>query len=150
MAARIMVINDTQEILELFREILAGEGGYDVTLFSYKPHILDDIKALKPDLIICDYVFGEEKLGEQLLQRLWMDRETAGIPVIICSGAIQALRDMEGHHAERNISILYKPFHVDELLNLVEQRLQVNSGNDFRSTWNNHQAGTKADKSNGK
>lgn len=124
MRKRIMVINDTEEILELFREILEGEAGHEVSLHTYKPRMLNEVKTHSPDLIICDYIFGQEHIGQQLLQKLWMDRETANIPVIVCSGAIQALRDMEGHFAERNISIIYKPFHVDELLREVEQMLQ--------------------------
>ena len=31
---------------------------------------------------------------------------------------------MEGHYTEKNISILYKPFDVDELLNLVAKKLE--------------------------
>lgn len=120
----VMVINDTQEILELFREILQGEAGYDVTLCSYEPHMVDKIKEAKPDLIISDHVFGEEKIGWQLIQRLKMDRSTAGIPLIVCSGAIKELREMEGYLTEKNIGILFKPFDVDELLDLVALKLR--------------------------
>jgi len=118
-----MVINDTQEILDLFREILQGEGGYEVTLCGMKPHMLDDIKLVKPDLLISDHVFGEEKLGWQLVQRLKMDRETAKIPIIVCSAAVKDLKEMEGYLTEKNIGILLKPFDVDELLSLVASKL---------------------------
>jgi len=123
MAKHIMVINDTQEILDLFREILQGEGGYEVTLCGMKPHMLDDIKLVKPDLLISDHVFGEEKLGWQLVQRLKMDRETAKIPIIVCSAAVKDLKEMEGYLTEKNIGILLKPFDVDELLSLVASKL---------------------------
>jgi DNA-binding NtrC family response regulator len=119
----IMVINDTQEILDLFREILQGEGGYEVTLCGMKPHMIEDIKEVKPDLVISDHVFGEEKFGWQLVQRLKMDRETANIPIIICSAAVKEVREMEGFLTEKNIGILLKPFDVDELLDLVASKL---------------------------
>jgi CheY-like chemotaxis protein len=124
MPKRIMVINDTEEILELFREILQEEAGYEVVLTSFKPHMLEMVKEVKPDLIISDHVFGEEKVGWQFLQRLKMDRETASIPVIVCSGAIRELREMEGYLVSKGIGVLYKPFDVDELLNLVKQKLE--------------------------
>jgi CheY-like chemotaxis protein len=120
---RIIVVNDTEEILELFRDILEGEGGYEVIIATYKPQIIDQIEEANLDLIICDYVFGEEKVGDQLVEKLRMNRDTADIPIIVCSGAIQALRDMEGQYAEKNVSILYKPFDIDELLNLVSKKL---------------------------
>jgi CheY-like chemotaxis protein len=118
-----MVINDTQEILDLFRAILEDEGGYQVTLCGMKPHMIEDIKAARPDLVISDHVFGEEKVGWQLVQRLKMDRETADIPIIVCSAAIKELRELEGYLTEKNVGILLKPFDVDDLLALVASKL---------------------------
>ena len=123
MPKKIMVINDTQEILELFREILHSEAGYDVELCSYEPQMLEHVKAIDPDLIISDHVFGEEKIGWQFIQRLRMDRETASIPVIVCSGAIKELKESEGYLMQKNIGVLYKPFDIDDLLRLVATKL---------------------------
>ncbi len=123
MPKKIMVINDTQEILELFREILHGEAGYDVELCSFEPQMLDDVKRVNPDLIISDHVFGEEKVGWQFVQRLKMDRETASIPVIVCSGAVKELKESEGFLTQKNIGVLYKPFDIDDLLSLVATKL---------------------------
>jgi DNA-binding response OmpR family regulator len=118
-----MVINDTQEILELFRQILQEEVGHKVTLCSFEPQMLEHVKEIKPDLIISDHVFGEEKIGWQFIQRLKMDRETAKIPVIVCSGAIKELKEIEGYLTQKDIGVLYKPFDIDELLNLVQLKL---------------------------
>jgi CheY-like chemotaxis protein len=123
----IVVVNDTEEILELFQLILNGEGGYEVTLTSFQPHMVEHIKEIKPDLVISDHVFGEEKVGFQFIQRLKMDRATANIPIIVCSGAIRDLKEMEGYLVSKNVGILYKPFDVDELLDLVQQMLRQNA-----------------------
>ena len=120
---RILVINDTQEILELFKLILEEEAGHEVILDSYRPQMMEIIKECDPDLIISDHVFGEEKIGWQLVQRLKMDRETATIPIIVCSGAVHELKDIEGHLMAKGIGVLYKPFDVDELLDLVNSKL---------------------------
>jgi DNA-binding response OmpR family regulator len=119
----VMVVNDTQEILELFREILEKEAGFRVELCSYEPQMLDHVKEIEPDLIISDHVFGEEKIGWQFIQRLRMDRETAHIPVIVCSGAIKELKEIEGYLTQKGIGVLYKPFDIDELLSLVETKM---------------------------
>src|SRR5712672_547678 len=60
MGARVLVINDTQEILELFREILEEEG-YDVVLYSYAIMDMDEIERINPDAIVLDYIFGGDK-----------------------------------------------------------------------------------------
>jgi|SRR5687768_14361243 len=124
MTKRILVVNDTQEILELFYEILHVEGGFDVELCSIAPNIIDTVREVKPDLIISDHVFGEEKVGWQFIQRLKMNRETANLPIIVCSGAIKELKEMEGYLVSKNIGVLYKPFDIDDLLNLVQQKLE--------------------------
>ncbi|HTE67015.1 MAG TPA: response regulator, partial [Candidatus Binatia bacterium] len=56
---RILVVNDTKEILELFRDFLETELGHQVTLMSFAPDELDRIADGKPDLIIIDFVIGD-------------------------------------------------------------------------------------------
>ena len=68
MAARILVVNDTQEILELFRMILEGEG-YEVILSGFPIQQISDVEQINPDLIILDFVFGDQKVGWQILYK---------------------------------------------------------------------------------
>src|SRR5690349_23164582 len=124
MAIQIMVINDTKEILELFEDILTTEG-YEVILYSYGVHDLTEIKQHKPDLIILDYIIGDEKAGWQLLQKLKMDRETVNIPVIVCSAAVRILRELEGWLTEKGIGVVFKPFDIDDLLREVHRVIEA-------------------------
>jgi CheY-like chemotaxis protein len=124
MPTRIMVVNDTQEILQLFREILTDEG-YDVILYSYAIQDLDEIERAQPDLIILDYIFGEEQIGWQLLQKLKMHRPTAAIPVVVCTAAAQKVREMEGYLQSKGIGLVLKPFDIDDLLRAVAQALRT-------------------------
>jgi len=64
MAARILVVNDTQEILDLFQIILESEG-YEVVLSSFPFKYTGEIEKIKPDLIILDFLFGDKHLGWQ-------------------------------------------------------------------------------------
>src|SRR5580765_7160562 len=84
MPPRILVVNDTQEILDLFQELLTEEG-YEVVLYSYGIEDLSEIERVKPDLIILDHIIGGEAVGWQMLQKLKMKRSTATIPVIVCT-----------------------------------------------------------------
>jgi DNA-binding response OmpR family regulator len=127
MATRIMVVNDTQEILQLFREILTDEG-YEVILYSFAIQDLAEIERGKPDLIILDYMFGEEQVGWQLLQKLKMSRTTASIPVIVCTAAVQKVREMEGYLQSKGVGLVLKPFDIDDLLRAIEQALRIREG----------------------
>lgn len=123
MTARILVVNDTQEILELFRMILEEEGGYEVILSGFPIQEIEDVEQLKPDLIILDLVFGSEKTGMQMLQMLKMKRPTASIPVIICTAALDLVREQEGYLNSQGVHLIYKPFDIDHLMANVKRLL---------------------------
>lgn len=128
MPSRIMVINDTQEILELFQDLLTDEG-YEVVLYSYGIKDLDDVERVKPDLIILDHIIGGEAVGWQMLQKLKMKRSTAKIPIIVCTAAVNAVSEMEGYLKAKNIGLVLKPFDIDDLLIAVRRALETGLGN---------------------
>lgn len=120
MPKRIMVVNDTQEILELFREILTDEG-YEVFLYSYGIQDLAEVQRVNPDLIILDHMIGGEAIGWQMLQKLKLNRSTATIPVVVCTAAVKAVQEMEGYMKSKNVGLVLKPFDIDDLLTAVNQ-----------------------------
>lgn len=119
---RILVINDTPEILAAFKDILDDEG-YTPLLYSYAISNIQEIEQLNPDLIILDYIFGRTKTGWQTLQLLKMNRSTAQIPVIVCTAATSAVREIEGYLAAHDIQVVPKPFDIDDLLGAVRRAL---------------------------
>ncbi|MGZ3681433.1 MAG: response regulator [Ktedonobacterales bacterium] len=123
-AARILVINDTQEILQLFQDLLADEG-YEVLLSSFAPQSVYEIARLRPDLVILDLIFGSERIGWQVLQAMRMHRPTATIPVIICTAAANQAREMEPQLVSHGALLVLKPFDIDEILLMVRQALEL-------------------------
>ena len=112
---RALVVNDTQEILELFAEILEGLG-YETVLMSFAPRELERVRETEPDLIVLDFLMGErELLGWQLLQKLKMDRRTDSIPIIVCTAAVKAVEEQQGYLTEQGVVVVLKPFNVDQL-----------------------------------
>jgi CheY-like chemotaxis protein len=123
---RVLVVNDTQEILELFADLL-GELGLEVVQMSYAPRELDRVREASPDLVILDFVFGDkETLGWQLLQKIRMDRTLERVPIIVCSAAITMLSELQGYLTEQGVSIVIKPFTVDQLEEAVVAALDPN------------------------
>lgn len=126
MAARILVVNDTQEILDTFRELLQEEG-YEAILYSYAIMDMHEIERINPDLIILDYIFGGEQSGWQMLQKLKMRRSTETIPIIVCTAATAQVREIEGYLQAQGIKLVPKPFNIDTLLEAVSQSLRTSS-----------------------
>jgi CheY-like chemotaxis protein len=124
--AHVFVINDTPAIIDLFRELLE-EAGYRVTADTFNVLALEQklvaIKQAKPDLLILDYILGGEGIGWQLLQMVRMDRETRAIPVIVCTGAVRQVAELQAHLAEMNVAVVLKPFDIDLLLGEVAKML---------------------------
>jgi DNA-binding response OmpR family regulator len=123
MPPRILVINDTQEILDLFR-ILLEEEGFEVVLSGFPFQQVSEIEQISPDLIILDIIFGDEKTGWQMLQLLKMKRSTASIPVIVCTAALNAVREQEGYLVSQGVHVVYKPFDIDHILTTIKLALE--------------------------
>jgi DNA-binding response OmpR family regulator len=123
MAERVLVVNDTQEILDLFCELLKQEG-YEAVLSGFPMREVSDVEEIDPDLIILDLIFGGEKTGFQLLQMLKMNRSTASIPVIVCTAALDTIREQEGYLMSQGVHVVYKPFDIDHLIEIVKQALE--------------------------
>ena len=122
---RVLVVNDTQEILELFQEILE-ELGFAVEIMSYAPRELEQVRAVDPDIVILDLVFGPRELeGWQLLQKLRMDRQFESLPVIVCSAAVREVGEQEGYLTEQGVLVVLKPFTVSQLEEAVRRAVTM-------------------------
>jgi len=127
MAQRILVIDDTQEILDLLRTILEKDG-YAVYVARYVFDGCHEIEQLHPDLIILDFMIGKQNEGWQMLQQLKNYPPTASIPVMITSVAMTLVSEQQNYFDQRGIPRLPKPFDVDYLLQTVRQMLQPHAG----------------------
>jgi DNA-binding response OmpR family regulator len=123
----ILVVNDTQEILDLFRMILEDEG-YQVTALGFAVEDLRKIIDIAPDLVILDLVFDREYVGWQTLQKMKMHRDTAKVPVLICTAEIRKAQEIQGYLTEKGVGLLLKPFDIDELINQVTRLLSSENG----------------------
>ncbi|HEV2107761.1 MAG TPA: response regulator [Thermomicrobiales bacterium] len=118
----ILAMNNAQEVLDLFQELLEEEG-YRVTTQPYLSRDLDEIKSMKPDLIVLDYMWSTDDAGWSLLQMLRMDAATKTIPIVLCTGAVAQVKELEPHLAEMGIRVVLKPFDLDHLLGAIRDAL---------------------------
>ena len=121
----ILVVNDTEEILDLFRDIVEGLG-HRMTAWSFSPDDLAKVTEVAPDLIILDLMLGPTELqGWALLQKLRMSEPTEETPVIVCTAATNWVREQEGWLAANAVKVVLKPFKVKHLEHAIRQALEL-------------------------
>ena len=110
----VVVINDSPELLEL-AEVLLREEEFEVKVGLMGAGALDLIRSTMPDLVILDVRLPDVS-GWDILQALKLDPRTVSMPVLVCSAAVQELRDLQSQLAAMGVDVLIKPFAIDTLL----------------------------------
>lgn len=114
---RIAVIDDESIILEVVGLVLELEGFQVHT--SQSGRYLQQLQHTFPDLIILDVCLKGED-GRDICQKLKTNTDTQHIPVILFSAVLTAHEALEASCAD---DFLSKPFHIRDLLNLVQKYL---------------------------
>ena len=112
--ARVLVVDDEADILELVREVLSDEG-YDVDTALTGEAALAITRERRPDLILLDVKLPGAD-GWEVLAEL---RAAAGpqTPVVVMTAGFDAQDRALGGGAQ---GYLAKPFELDDLLSAVE------------------------------
>jgi two-component system chemotaxis response regulator CheY len=127
--ARVTVVNDTPDFLELVGDILEGDR-YDTTLIDGdRDDAVELIRESDPDVLMIDLRLGSEGLsGWQIAQEIRRDEAFEGLPVLVCSADMQAMAELESDLApNRHVATLRKPFEIDELTTLIDRLLAQSS-----------------------
>lgn len=115
----VLIINDAQELLEVMQDLLEEEG-YRVSVYSHAVRDLAEIAEIGPDLVILDHMMGDEEYGWQLVQKIRLNREMRDLPIIVCTAALKMVQELEGHLKAKRVTVVLKPFDIDDLLAAVE------------------------------
>ena len=111
----ITVVNDDTVFLELMRTLLEGEG-YETMILREGGTAYQELKRLRPDLVVLDIRMDHPETGWQILELLRLDPATTSMPVIICTADTQAIRLKADYLREKHCDVLEKPFELDDLL----------------------------------
>jgi CheY-like chemotaxis protein len=116
----ILVVNDTQEILDLMQELLEDEGYHVTTSLAFLD--MGKLKTLAPDLIVQDLLFEQtQEQGWKFLTLVRLDPELARIPLILCTAAVQTVKEPEmAEQLDRlGVRVVLKPFLIEDLLTAI-------------------------------
>jgi two-component system phosphate regulon response regulator PhoB len=122
MRLHVLIIDDDPALLAFYGDLLAGEG-YRVTLRAEVPADLGEIDRLAPDLIVVDYLFDRQAAGGALLHAMQARPATQQIPMLICTGATQAVQAAVAAGQVQRVGLLLKPFELDDLIAGIEELL---------------------------
>jgi DNA-binding response OmpR family regulator len=119
MTKRILLVDDTSQILETLEDVLNTQG-YEVTTCDLSADAWELARELRPDLILLD-VNMPGMSGWEVLEVLRLAPETRRIPVIVSSADFPALQQRESFLRAKGIEVLYRPFDIDELWAVVDR-----------------------------
>jgi DNA-binding response OmpR family regulator len=114
---QVLVVDDSSEILELFRILLESEG-FAVTTSRDGTSVPRLLESSRPDLVILDLLLPDLN-GDAVLEAIRANPATSALPVIVCSAASRELERLEAALHALGCAVLRKPFDLDELLACV-------------------------------
>lgn len=91
-------------------QVLLESQGYQVVTFRQPEAAFAALDRIAPALIILNWIFWGEERGLSLLYRLWGRATIVSTPVIVVSGAVYQLTDIEAALRPCGVTVLYKPF----------------------------------------
>ncbi len=119
MSKKILIMDDDPTIADLLREALADEG-YETHMTTQSLRFFDAVTEVKPDLILLDlmmqYLDGRDELK-------LMEMGSFNIPVIVVTAFLDADKEAEEFHKAGVVHIVYKPFDLDNLVELVKETI---------------------------
>jgi CheY-like chemotaxis protein len=123
--ARITVVNDNPEFLDLVDAILEEDRYESTTVDGDRPDALDVILASRPDLLMIDLRMGSAELhGWSIAQQVRATPDLDGLPILFCSADVRALEAIdEDLRTKHHVATLVKPFGVDDLIASIDALL---------------------------
>ena len=136
MAAHIVVINHSPDLLEMFQDLLEY-AGYMVTTHLFGTHTVAEVAQAQPAVLIVDYPGIQEPEAWALIKQLHQDATTCHIPLVVSTTSPTLERDHGAWLDAHQIPILPKPIGMDTLVDLVarlccQSRRKSESGDDVR------------------
>jgi len=122
MKARILIVDDEQDALDLMREVFEKKGYIPITALNGL-EALNIVKQQEPDVILTDIRMPEMD-GMELLRILTKDYPHIPVIMVTAHGTIETAVDAMKMGAK---DYILKPIRINEILSKVERITQLNS-----------------------
>ena len=119
----IAIVEDDPILLEVLHAVLT-DAGYQTRLWRQGSGTYEQIAQLQPALVLLDVRLEEARAGWHLLEHLVQAPPTRHVPVIVTSADGEFLHAQCEHLQQWGLTVLDKPFDLNELMALVDQRVR--------------------------
>ena len=130
--ARVTVINDSPEFLDLMRDLLASLG-HEMIGFEAVTSSIEQIVDSRPDLLIVDLRLTDTPQvmsGWELLVLARSHPHLVSVPVILCSADTWELSKRAANLEQiAGVHVRTKPFEMDDMCDLINRLLDEASAN---------------------
>jgi CheY-like chemotaxis protein len=124
--ARVTVINDSTEFLDLMRDLLT-DLGHEMTGYEAVETSIEEVVASDPQLLIVDLRLQnrpQEISGWELIILARSHRRLTKVPVILCTADVWELKKRAKDLEQiAGVHVLTKPFDMEEMCTLVQRLL---------------------------
>lgn len=128
---RVTVIDPSEDVLDLYRELLAAFG-YEVETYNDALPGIEQLVASRPDLVIVDVELDPEReqlTGLQVVHSARSGTSLQDVPIIICTTATERIAAALPDVMDRgDVHRLEKPFDLQTFERVVQTALGVNHG----------------------
>ena len=122
MPHRIAVFNHSSNVLLLIDSILQKRG-FEVFTFLETLTDIARVVELAPDLVIIGYVTGYDDSELEIIQSFRSNPDTAQVPILVCTTGAAQIKSNARLDGVSYVTIVPKPFNVQELLESVSRAL---------------------------
>jgi two-component system response regulator VicR len=121
MCARILYIEDKQEMLDLVQLIVTKKGHIFVGARNGNQG-LELLSTVQPDIILLDLMMPDMD-GWEVFRHIRAEPTTAHLPIIVVTASGQSLAQVQGLYLTSNDEYITKPFIPQDLLAAINRAL---------------------------
>jgi CheY-like chemotaxis protein len=129
--ARVCVINDSSEFLDLMHDLLDSLG-HEMTGFKAVEASIESVVDSKPELLIVDLRLEDkpqEISGWELIVLARSHRQLVDVPLILCTADVWELKKRSADMEQiAGVHVRTKPFDVNEMCELIDELLAEGRG----------------------
>ena len=125
--ARVTVINDSSEFIDLMRELVTSLG-HQMTGLEAVHTSIEEVVRTKPDLLLVDLRLEntpQEVSGWELVILAKAHHDLLSVPVILCTADVWELKKRAKDLEQiADVHVRTKPFQIDDMSELIERLLK--------------------------
>lgn len=120
---RVLVVDDDPAILDLFRDLLGGDGRYEVKFASsgYEAGMLTE--SFRPHLLVLDFMLPDIN-GDAVCKRIRENENLSATKVLFVSGVVSE-QEIERLTTAGASGFIAKPFNLNDLTGRIQTMLEL-------------------------